>query len=289
MSRSSDMLGDLSAHIFRKLSSDNTLATVDRQLRSELVARAKDLVNRTIEERVPSAMRRAAFRDAMLYTSKEIGLKPDAKFAQLIEDGAPRRSMREYNWKWKFGKDGSRYVDVPMLRSMGESGGASNTVWGYASQAATGVHPGSGSLTDYLKSVRLTMDIDSAKGEKTRVWLSRPEDGPDRRVAPGTVRRIDEEMHVTDPFADGMMVASAYSTNPQTGATTVQRSGLRTWRRLSPDKGKALWMAPAVPAAGVLSTVNRSPDWRDACRDYQLAQETLVEQWLRRTISEVLQ
>jgi hypothetical protein len=218
-------------------------------------------------ENISSEWKRDAYIKAITYDEERNRVELDRgnKVANAIEDGRPRRDMRTYNWNWKSGAKG-RYVDIRMDKSM-------SAVQSLSESHGTGDHPGGGSLMSYLKSLRPAMSVRTPDG---KVQTSAIGGGTAGRVAPGTVRKINEQLHVADPFSRGVMLAAAYSRR-KAGSVNIEYSGMRVWRRMSETKGRGeTWMAPEWPAVKVFDKLKGSAGMQEALQEFSEARKQII-------------
>jgi len=223
-------------------------------------------------EKIPEKWKRDAFARAIKFDDKSIELDENDKLAMRIENGDPDqkgRDMRTYNWRWKTDSKGRRYVDVRMDRSMKQ-------VETFAVQAGTGKHPGAAeglSLMDFLRQgVKAHMSVTMPGGHTKTVLIGSSEGRA--RVPPKTVQKINERLHVTDPFAAGKMLAASYSDSSGTRMT-----GLRIWRRMWADQGNGVtWMAQAWKGADVFKTAENSSVWKEEINHFVARKEQIVSE-----------
>jgi len=231
----------------------------------------KSIIQETAREKIPSKWKLQAYLDAITEDEDRgrIEIPETAKLALRIENGnSSPKDMREYNWKWKQGKKG-RYVDIKMDRSMSKT-------LEYGETASVGGGP----LTDFLRSLKVHVDVKTPQGMRT-VALGN-QSGPSR-VPPGTVRKINDTLHVTDPFAGGKMMGASYS------GGRVERTGLRIWRRMSETKGQGVtWMQPAWEAAKIFDTATGSAEWQQQMMQYKKTELEMIEEIAFAVFSEVL-
>jgi hypothetical protein len=242
------------------LGSDAYWAPFRSQSRMEYRAHVEMLRSILLEvanEKIPEKWKRDAFARAIKFDDNSIELDDTDKLAMRIENGDPDqrgRDMRTYNWRWKTDGKGRRYVDVRMDRNMKQ-------VEAFAMQAGTGKHPGAAeglSLMDFLRQgVKAHMSVNMPGGATRTVQIGSAEGRS--RVPPKTVQKINERLHVSDPFAAGRMLAASYS-----GSGGTQMTGLRIWRRMWADQGNGVtWMAQAWKGADVFRTAENSSVWKE--------------------------
>lgn len=244
-------------------------ATVRQEYRGHVEV-LRSIVLEIAEDKIPEKWKRDILRNAIRFDDNNIEVDPNNKVAIRVENGDPDgrgRDMRSYNWNWKTDGKGRRYVDVKMDRPMGK-------VEAYASQAATGKHPGGSEgipLMDFLRQgVKAHMDVTLPGGQRRTVVIGTSEGRA--RVPPKTVQKINDNLHVSDPFAAGKMLASSYSTSGGTRLT-----GMRIWRRLWADEGAGVtWMAPAWKAADIFKTAEQSAPWREELERFKQFKEDIV-------------
>lgn len=269
--------------ILRQVDRDGDMLTAaDKKLRDKMHAVCQSVIYATAQERVQDARKRGALIQAIKLDESGNRFVRDEgnRFARDVEEGRPRQDMRAFNWKWK-GFGDKRYVNVMMDRAMGDKGSTdTGTVVGYAAQMATGNHPGGMPLIDFIRSLKPFMDVKMPDGT-TR---SEPIDGKaGGGIMPaGTVQRINEDLHVTDPFDAARRIASTYSESQSGSPVTQTTGGLRIWRRMGENtKVGETFMAKAWPAADVLGTAMRSSGFQDAIESDKQAQAALVQQYIR--------
>jgi hypothetical protein len=255
--------------LMQLLISSGALRTADARLKiatSVLKDQTIAELQALARENISSEWKRDAYVKAISYDENRNRVELDSSsVANAIEEGRPRRDMRTYNWNWKPGKN-ARYVDIRMDKSM-------SAVQSFSESHGTGDHPGGGSLMGYLRSLRPAMSVRTPDGN---IQTSAIGGGVASRVAAGTVRRINEQLHVSDPFSRGVMLASAYSMR-RAGAVNIEYSGMRIWRRMSEMKGRGeTWMAPEWPAAKLFDKLKLSVGMQEALQEFSEARKQII-------------